>query len=168
MYVRFELGCTFGLIDIIGSVMKYGIDFEEWMQYPEKMKRQFTVRSQSNCELLSISVKDLERMKYEFNQEYNILFDNKVVRLNNILKLKIQTIKYCTETLKTSGVLNQQGMWILPGNQLPTCQNLSKLDSLSMKDDSMSSDEKEVKNGETKDKRPSNLTEESVVTSSCF
>lgn len=97
MYVKFELGCTFGLIDIIGSVMKYGIEFDEWMQYPEKMKRQFTVRSQTNCELLTISVKDLERMKYEFIQEYDALFDNKVIRLNNILKIKIKTIKFCNE-----------------------------------------------------------------------
>lgn len=109
MYVKFELGCTFGLIDIIGSVMKYGIEFDEWMQYPEKMKRQFTVRSQTNCELLTISVKDLERMKYEFIQEYDALFDNKVIRLNNILKIKIRTIKFCNEQLKESGVVNTQG-----------------------------------------------------------
>ena len=38
-YVRFEQGCTFGLIDVLGSVMKYGIEFDDWMQYPEKMKR---------------------------------------------------------------------------------------------------------------------------------
>jgi CRP-like cAMP-binding protein len=88
-YVHFEIGSSFGLIDVIGSVMKYGIDFEEWMQYPEKIKRQFTVRSQTNCELLTITIKDLERMSNEFNDEYNVLFDNKVVRLNNVLKLKI-------------------------------------------------------------------------------
>ena len=73
--------------------MKYELEFDDWMQYPEKMKRQFTVRSQTTCELLTVSVKDLERMKYEFNDEYNTLFDNKIVRLNNVLKLKIETIK---------------------------------------------------------------------------
>lgn len=135
MYVKFELGCTFGLIDIIGSVMKHGIDFDEWMQYPEKMKRQFTVRSQTNCELLTISVKDLERMKYEFIQEYDALFDNKVIRLNNILKIKVKTIKFCNESLKESGVINKQGQLTLPPNFKPFCQNLSVLDSISFDDD---------------------------------
>ena len=124
------------------------------------------MRSQNNCELLSISVKDLERMKYEFNHEYNTLFDNKVVRLNNILKLKILTIKHCNEALKHSGVLNERGILTLPDNFIPECQNLSMLDSISLKDDSASSNPLKDKNDDSK--VPSNFTEESIISSKSF
>jgi len=39
LYISFHEGCNFGLVDVIGSVMKYDIPFEGWMQQPEKMKR---------------------------------------------------------------------------------------------------------------------------------
>lgn len=79
-------------------------------------------------------------MKYEFNQEYNTLFDNKVVRLNNVLKLKIQTIQQCNEIIKTKGILNDRGIMTLPDDFKPDCQGLTQVDSLSMEEDSLSID----------------------------
>lgn len=76
-------------------------------------------------------------MKYEFNQEYNTLFDNKVVRLNNVLKLKIQTIQQCNEIIKSKGVLNERGLMTLPDDFMPTCQGLTQVDSLSMEEESL-------------------------------
>lgn len=63
-------------------------------------------------------------MKYEFNSEYNALFDNKVVRLNNVLKFKIQTIKQCNQALKEIGVLNDGGILTLPVSFKPNCLSL--------------------------------------------
>lgn len=31
MYIRFHQGCDFGNLDIAGSILKYDINFEEWM-----------------------------------------------------------------------------------------------------------------------------------------
>lgn len=87
------------------------------------------MRSQTNCELLTITIKDLERMSNEFNDEYNVLFDNMVVRLNNVLKLKIQTIKECNEAIKTRGVYNERGMLTLPEDFKPTNATLKNMDS---------------------------------------
>ena len=75
-------------------------------------------------------------MKYEFNDEYNTLFDNKVVRLNNVLKLKIETIKECNEAIKVMGVVNDRGIKTLPAHFKPSCQMLTQLDSLSLNEDS--------------------------------
>jgi len=35
MYISFYEGCSFGNLDIAGSIMKNDINFDEWMQYPE-------------------------------------------------------------------------------------------------------------------------------------
>ena len=82
--------------------MKYDILFEGWMQQPEKMKRQFTVRCQTECELLTIGVKDIERMNCEFHDAYEALFKNQIVRLSNILKIKLRAIKQCCSHVSKS------------------------------------------------------------------
>ena len=49
-------------LDAINEVYEFwkeDIDFEEWMKYAGGSKRQFTVRSQTDCELLTLSVDHL-------------------------------------------------------------------------------------------------------------
>lgn len=44
--------------------------FENWLLFKDRLKRQFSVRSQSECELLSLSIQDLSCMRSEFIEAY--------------------------------------------------------------------------------------------------
>ena len=43
MYIKFELGCHFGVLDILGSVIENDdIDANDWITYQDSLKRQFS------------------------------------------------------------------------------------------------------------------------------
>ena len=72
----------FGLIDIVGSSYKDGmIDLDNWMIRRHELLRQFTVMAATNCEMLTLHINDLNRMKQEFNSFYEKLFEDSIVRL---------------------------------------------------------------------------------------
>ena len=58
------------------------------------MKREFTVMSQQMSEILSLSVKDLELMKQDFEEQYTSLFGMAKQRLLRLLKIKCLAIKH--------------------------------------------------------------------------
>jgi hypothetical protein len=59
----FELveGCYFGVTDIIASLLNIQskVDLEEWIQYKDKLKRFSTLMTQTECELLTLSISNL-------------------------------------------------------------------------------------------------------------
>lgn len=46
-----------------------------------------------NCELLILTLDDIDKMKLEFPEVFDELFSNSLKRLERILKLKIDAIK---------------------------------------------------------------------------
>jgi hypothetical protein len=38
-YVNYNVGCHFGFIDILGSILKHEIPMDEWQQQSDKLKR---------------------------------------------------------------------------------------------------------------------------------
>lgn len=69
-YVDYVEGCHFGVLDIISSCFAHEIKVEKWVDNHDKMKREFTVMSLQISELLTLSVKDLEMMKDDFEDQY--------------------------------------------------------------------------------------------------
>lgn len=101
-FIDFPEGCVFGVIDIVGSLMSIdqeGFDYESalenWVQHKDKLKRQFSVHTQQECELLSLSIQDLYCMRSEFLEAYEALMNNSFFRLDRALRLKMQAMKYC-------------------------------------------------------------------------
>ena len=72
----------------------------EWIKYKDKMKRQFTVMAFQQCELLSFSINDLNRMKAEFLDAYEDLFNDAYQRLFRALKIKLSAMKHCQTELE--------------------------------------------------------------------
>ena len=73
-YCDYPEGAHFGVLDIISSCYKHNIPLEEWQMNLDKMKREFTVMSQKISEILSLSIKDLDLMKQDFEEQYRSLF----------------------------------------------------------------------------------------------
>jgi hypothetical protein len=97
-YIKIGEGNHFGLIDIIGSLLEGGHeDFDNWINYKDNIKRQFTIMALQNVELLSFSITDLNKMKMEFFEAYNSIFSNQYKRLDRTLKIKLKAMKYCQE-----------------------------------------------------------------------
>ena len=79
------------------------------------MFRRFTVQAIINCELLILTLDDIDKMKLEFPEVFDDLFNNSLKRLERILKLKIDAIKQCenanhianTNSDRNFGILNK-------------------------------------------------------------
>ena len=102
-YINIDVGATFGTIDIIGSILKHSEGYEmlnDWITHKDKMKRQFTVCSKDvKCELLAISIMDLWKMKNEFLESYEAIFDDSYIKLYRTLRVKLRAMKHCQDIL---------------------------------------------------------------------
>ena len=54
--------------------------------------------------MLTLSIIDLNRMKYEFKEPYDNLFDCAYTRLQRSLKIKLKAIKYCNDNYDDKGL----------------------------------------------------------------
>ena len=93
-YVDYPEGSHFGIMDIISSCFANSIELDDWVYNHDKMKREFTVMSQKLSELLTLSVKSLEQMKDDYEDQYTSLFSVGHGRLLRLLKIKSLAIKY--------------------------------------------------------------------------
>ena len=62
--------------------------------------RIFTVLALTDCELLTLTTQDIARMKLEFPDQFDQLFDNSLKVLKKAMKLKDEAIQYCEEEFK--------------------------------------------------------------------
>ena len=75
-YIEINSGNHFGVMDIIGSVVTNSeVEFENWFIHKDIIHRQFTIMAKKQIEVLTLSIGDLNRMKLEFFETYDSLFD---------------------------------------------------------------------------------------------
>ena len=78
-------------------------DYQKILSFETDMelRRSFTARSygQKPSELMTISKKDLYRMKMEFNNEFDDLFDGSVGLLHKIIGVKLYAMDACNQLL---------------------------------------------------------------------
>mmetsp|Transcript_36132 Transcript_36132/g.55484 ORF Transcript_36132/g.55484 Transcript_36132/m.55484 type:complete len:216 (+) Transcript_36132:708-1355(+) len=117
-YIDIHVGGYFGLIDIVGSIFSRDIQFNDWIQYKDILRRQFSVMSQTNCDLLMLPIHDLNKMRWEFLEAYEGLFQNAYNRLNRALKVKLHAIKFCKKNPPET--LDKKQLQQLQGKILPT------------------------------------------------
>ena len=70
--------------------------------------------SQKMSELLTLSLSSLETMRDDFEDQYNILLKNSVIRLLRLLKIRRQAIKSYNKHIKCflkqlDGAMNKEG-----------------------------------------------------------
>lgn len=77
MYLKLTPGLHFGVSCIVGSFMdEDNFDIETWIEFRDKLKRQFSVQCKDQCEMLTLSIQDLNIMKSNFREAYINLFEN--------------------------------------------------------------------------------------------
>jgi len=90
----------FGLIDILGSVLSAKFDLNHWITHKDILQRQFTVMSIKESEVMGLSIQDLYRMKQEYLEAYEELFNTSFNKLKKALTLKLQMMKVCADDEK--------------------------------------------------------------------
>lgn len=78
VYIEINQGDYFGEIDIVNAANEKIVKVDDLFDglYSDKfsLQRSFTVQAIDDCTLLSLSMKNLKRMRMQFNSEFNILF----------------------------------------------------------------------------------------------
>ena len=73
-YVDIGHGNTFGIVDIIGSILHHEeIEADQWFLRKDLLKRQFTIMSDGQTELMSLSILDLYRLQLEFQEIFDAM-----------------------------------------------------------------------------------------------
>lgn len=113
-YIDFNIGCYFGVEDIVGDSVEIsgndndndkneGINIDNWIYRKEELSRVFTVmvphKREICCELLTFKIESLEQMSYEFLEAYEFLMDKAISRLQRMHKIKIMAINHCVQNL---------------------------------------------------------------------
>lgn len=96
-YIEISIGDHFGVIDIVGSILKTSFELETWFAHKDVISRQFTVMSLKESEALLLSISDLFRMKQEFLEAYEKMFNDAYIRLRRALTLKLKAMKICQD-----------------------------------------------------------------------
>ena len=75
-YINFNEGAYFGVVDIVGSIQKLGVDIDDWYDHKNVLKRSFTVMAFLQTQLLCMSLENFNRLKQEFTDSYEELIEN--------------------------------------------------------------------------------------------
>ena len=76
--------------------------------------------SDSQCELLTLDLEKIDRMKTEFNEAFDFLFESGFKRLSRCLKSKLAAIKYCKNFVRedNNGLIYRTQKSIVNGKTL--------------------------------------------------
>lgn len=88
-YINVKCGYYFGTIDIVGSLKAINSEMNCWYNNRAQFQRQFTVMSQANSEVLTLSLQQLHYMEKEFVDCFNDLFWKSETRLKNAWIIKL-------------------------------------------------------------------------------
>lgn len=81
-------------------MIEYRIDRRRKSNSNQEVFRLFTVQALNSCEVLRMTVQDIDKLKLEFPDVFDELFANSLKILKKALKLKDETIKSCEVTVK--------------------------------------------------------------------
>lgn len=99
-YIDIEVGEIFGHLDILYAMLKHNIDYLDcWLPHKQLLTRCFTTFANSFCSALILKVEDLDRMRLEFTESYDQIFNGSDKLLQNALISKIETFSICEEQL---------------------------------------------------------------------
>ena len=60
MYIKFNEGCHFGILDIVSFFVENDdLDAKNWAQYQDGLKRNFTAQVKSQSEIMTLTVSDI-------------------------------------------------------------------------------------------------------------
>lgn len=100
VYIEINEGDDFGQVDLVQCSLDMQKDFRtdnDFFHNTDKLVRQFTVQALGKCELLTLSINDLVKMKQEFYEKYLELFEKSEIVLKRVLQQMLKVIQQLKE-----------------------------------------------------------------------
>ena len=107
-YIDIEIGDHFGVIDIIGSANSGQFNLKNWIDFKNKLYRQFTIMAANNVECLVIDIKDISRVQKEFPDYYDDLLNDQIVNLQSAWIYKLKAMKDCRKQMEELLALEEE------------------------------------------------------------
>lgn len=111
IYMVMEKGENFGHVDIAieQDMLSLNIRFTARALKGRNMVRRFTVQAVEDCDMLILRIDDLEKLKFEFPDMYQELFEGANDRLKCELLMKLEVINKCElENTQTQQNINER------------------------------------------------------------
>ena len=108
-YIKIEKGDHFGIIDLVfdeSMLPKNKHNFHLKLENKKESTRLFCVQAQSDCEILILKITDIFKMKVDYPDEFDELFENAVRLLKKTLQLKIEAIKLCEVNTNSNNAMS--------------------------------------------------------------
>ena len=99
-YIQIAVGDNFGIVDIVGSSAQKEFELNKFIENINLLSRQFTVMATSDSELLSFNIQDLNRMRLEFSDCYENLFNDALIKLKRTWLTRLRAMKECRAQLR--------------------------------------------------------------------
>lgn len=103
-FIKIGKGNLFGVIDITGSMIeifesdpKVKPDFDLWYDYMNKLRRIFSVASTEDHQMFILTLNDLYRMRTQFKEYYDEIFDDKFNQLQKLMAIKQNSASQCSK-----------------------------------------------------------------------
>ncbi|CDW89496.1 cation channel family protein [Stylonychia lemnae] len=96
VYIQVEKGDEFGLTDLVydKELVEYKLQSRKKLKGGKKaLQRLFTVQALNSCEVLMMSIQDLDKMKVEYPDIFDELFLKQLKLLSKCLRLKDEAIE---------------------------------------------------------------------------
>jgi hypothetical protein len=107
-------------------------DIENWIAYRDKLKRQFTIQCKDQCELLTLSIHDLNIMKNEFREAYTTVFENSFTNLRRTIQVKLKAIRYSNKYMTRGS--NANGMSFRYAGTIMNDHNMNEFEPIDQAD----------------------------------
>ena len=127
-YIEVDEGQHFGVIDIVGSILQSDYYVDSWFMHKDLLHRQFTMMALCRIETFKLSIQALHKMKLEFLEAYQKLFESSFIRLKGALKLKIEAMKICKEQMFKGESISQDSLSPLKNLTKVELSNQDKMD----------------------------------------
>ncbi|CDW88827.1 cation channel family protein [Stylonychia lemnae] len=97
IYIQVDKGDHFGELDLVYDpmILDDQINIKKKTQKNKDIFRRFSIQAVINCELLILTIDDIDKMKLEFPEVFDDLFNNSIKRLEKVHKLKMDAIEQC-------------------------------------------------------------------------
>lgn len=97
-YINVDEGAHFGIIDIMCSIIHCtNVKMDNWIEHKGEIRRFTTIMAMKESTLLTMEMAVLFRLKQEFSEIYNTIYEKAIMQAQKVLTIKVETILLCEE-----------------------------------------------------------------------
>lgn len=97
VFVEIDTGDEIGQEDLVEFSQENEVEFTSIIEGFSKVKRTFTVQALVNCELLALTLEDINKMAKEFYNIFEQLFEDAETKVRRLRLQQLKAIRKCND-----------------------------------------------------------------------